>query len=325
MEEAHKVGFHASGEEEFSRVARIKGVNLIELKPGKFAKEGNPLYIYDGNTFEINHRVVEELERFAKTRDIALQIHLPYERSHNPKKESGLCASDRAHHDRLLQRFDMIGQMHERYGVGNVVTIHPPAYMFDGTEKWTKEEALDAGREFYSRVDALMKEKGYSFRIGLENMVLPKNGEGARGTSSLGYVPWHIDDIIGDTSKIGITIDSGHRRLNDEMSIAKLVSYGEVVNLHLHSNEGEDNPTDYSGDQHMIAIPGFDTEKELAQDLYRGFRFDDRFKVLPHFDNFVSRVIRRRKVPVVLEVKIREYNDEELVRYVSALRQDIGN
>jgi hypothetical protein len=293
-----RVGFHVRGMEEFERVISLEGVNLIELKPEKFKKrDGIDLYTFDGERFTINETVVPFLQRKCEEKGVIAQIHLPFEKKHDPTVEHGLCQGDIKHHDLLLARYDMFGEMLDKYGIGTVLTTHPPANGFRGKILWSVEELLEVGRELYAKLDKLILEKGYKFKVGLENMVAPKK----TGTACIGYLPEHIDKLLGNTSEIGITIDSGHRRLNDDMSIAKLISYGKIVNCHFHSNSAERSEEGYDDDEHVFATKGN----------------------FPHYPRYIKG-FKRRKYPVILEIgNMAELSDEELVRYVRKLRKRI--
>lgn len=287
----HKIGFHARSIRELERVVNIEGINLVELKPGLI------IYSFDGNKFTVKKDAAKHVKELCGDR-ISVQIHLPYEKKDYPKTDEGLCQAIRSHHSLILARYDVVGQLLEQYGFGTVLTTHPPAFRIGKKEICSEEEALAAGVELYRNIDCLIKGKGYTFKVGVENMVAPKEV----GTSSVGYKPEHIDMLIGNTSCIGITVDSGHRRLSDEMSIAKLFSYGRVVNFHFHSNSGKRSEKDYNDDEHVLA-----TKENL-----------------PHYDRYLKS-FRRFDLPVVLEIdKLEGLSDKELGAYVLNLRKEIA-
>ena len=296
----NKIGFHARSTEEFLRVIRIEGVDLVELKPQKFHEKNDAsIYYFDGEHFEVNEDLVKKIARLCDGKGITVQIHLPYEKTCDPSIEGGLCQAVRRHHGLILARYAMFGEMLRKFGIGSVLTTHPPAFQFDGVPFCSEEDALEIGAELYFKLDRLIKHQGYGFQVGIENVVAPKSS----GASSVGYTPKHIDQLIGNTSRIGITVDTGHRRLNDEMSIAKLFSYGQVVSLHFHSNPGEVSDENYDDDEHVFATP----------------------ENLPHYDRYMKG-LRRRGLPIVLEIdKLDETTDDELGAYVRNLRSELGD
>jgi len=298
MHKQNRIGFHARNWAELERVVNIEGVSLVELKPDKLRERDNiEMYFYDDKNFVINEPVVKEIKAMCNEKSLSAQIHLPFEKRHDDSEEQGLCQADRSHHDIIIARYEMFGRLLEEYGIGSTLTTHPPAFRFDGKQVWSEQEAIDAGIELYAKVDMLIKKKRYRFRFGIENMVLPKK----LGTSNIGYKPEHIDKLISSTSEIGITVDSGHRRLNDEMSVAKLFSYGNVVNVHFHSNAGIPSDVDYKDDEHILATP----------------------KNLPYYNRYIKS-FRRFRMPIVLEIdKLDQFSDKELGRYVMDLRKEI--
>ena len=299
MRKQNRIGFHARNWAELERVVNIEGVGLVELKPEKIRERDNiEMYFYDGKSFVINEPVVKEIKAMCDEKNIHVQIHLPYEKKCDDSEEQGLCQAEISHHPMILARYEMFGKLLDDYGLGYVLTTHPPAFGFDCKQFWSGQQSLEAGIELYAKVDMLIKEKGYRFRLGIENMVLPKKS----GPINLGYKPEHIDKLIGDTSEIGITVDSGHRRLNDEMSVAKLFSYGHVVNVHFHSNAGIPSVVDYRDDEHILS-----TRENL-----------------PYYSRYIQ-TFRRFRMPIVLEIaKLDKFSDEELGRYVMDLRREIN-
>jgi hypothetical protein len=298
-----KVGFHARNFSELERVVQVPGVNLVEVKPDGFNRAGEPLYSYADGGFEADFVAMNRVTTIAKGKQI--NVHLPFEEAVDSSIETGLCYALPEHHEALLSRFAMFGNMHLTFGIGEVLTMHPPVFMLDGAEICDLDAAILNCREFLVKLDAMIKDKDYKFQVGVENVVNPKTA----GSSNAGFRTKHLDTLIGRTSRIGITIDTGHRLLTDEMSIAKLVSYGNIVNCHFHANPGVPIDDSYKDDAHLFAVP---------EDVG-----DERYIALPHFWRHMSG-LRRRHTPIVLEVKLDKYSDQELATYVSNLRGWLG-
>ncbi|MEA3514429.1 MAG: hypothetical protein U9R34_03060 [Nanoarchaeota archaeon] len=299
MHKQNRIGFHARNWAELERVVNIEGVSLVELKPDKLKERDNiQMYFYDGKSFVINEPIVKEIKAMCDEKGIHAQIHLPFEKKYDDSEERGLCQAEISHHPMILARYEMFGRLLDDYGIGYVLTTHPPSFGFGKKQLWSEQQSLEAGIELYAKVDMLIKEKGYRFKLGIENMMLPKKS----GPINIGYKPEHIDMLIGNTSEIGITVDSGHRRLNDEMSVSKLFSYGHVVNVHFHSNAGIFSAIDYKDDEHILA-----TRENL-----------------PYYNRYLK-TFRRFRMPIVLEIgKLDKSSDEELGRYVMNLRKEIN-
>ncbi|MCK4670037.1 MAG: hypothetical protein KAT43_02445 [Nanoarchaeota archaeon] len=299
--EEYLIGFHARSMEELLRVVSFKKVNLVELKPDYIQRRSRvSLYEYQDGKFTINHKVAEEIREICYRHYIAqIQLHVPFETKNDPSEEKGLCYANKEHHDTLIARFEMINELYEKYSIGAVAVVHPPAFRLEGKEVWSIDEAIAAGRKFFARLDALIKERRYKFKVGIENMVNPKKS----GSSCIGYLPNQIDKLIGRTSEIGINIDSGHRLLAHEMSIARLFSYGDIVSMHFHTNSGEFDADSYDDDEHEFA-----TEKNHV-----------------HYWRYIAG-IRRRDTPVILEIsrsQMKKLSDTEIGMYLTQLRNHI--
>lgn len=295
----NKIGFHVKSMSDLERLTNIKGVDLVELKPDHLRRNNEELYYFDGHDFSLNERRLDKISKLCSKRGIEVQIHMPYEEKVDPLVEAGLCQTERTHHHKLLKRYEMYGEMLIQFGIGTVLTTHPPLIKVDGEQIWSEDEALETGKEFYAEVDRLIKKNNYNFKVGIENVVAPKD----IGTSYLGYNPKQIDWLIGNTSEIGITVDTGHRLLNDEMSINKLIGYGEVVNCHFHANSGQVSQKDFEDDEHVFATS----------------------ENLPHYGRYMKG-LRRRGWPIILEIsKLDKLSDDILSDYVTDLRKRLNS
>jgi sugar phosphate isomerase/epimerase len=180
------------------------------------------------------------------------------------------------------------------FGIGKVLTNHPPAYHFKDGTGWSLDQALEVGRQFYRRIDDWAC--GKEVKIGLEN-VLPT---GIVGTYRLGYEPWHIGFLLDGTRNLGIVLDSGHAKLAG-MDKYEHLQNGKLVNAHFHYNNGEFKGSD--SDEHMIATPE---------------RMDDYWEYIEIF--------RQNQNPIVLELKDKmELGAETISRYISRLREDLAD
>jgi hypothetical protein len=292
MVNERRIGFHVKSLNDLKKALRIQGINLVELKPDKLRKNGADLYAFDGKKFRINEKVAKKIRDFCQERDIQIQLHLPYEKKVDPNVEEGLCYGIKKHHLRLIDRFKMVNDLYTQYGIGKIVVMHPPQLVSNGELLCTYNEGLEYGREFLFELDNLRKSKGLDFKVGVENMIAPK-----QGYVSLGYNPPQLKHLLGNTETIGLTVDSGHRLLSEEMSVLEMFGIAPIVSLHFHSNPGLFLTEGYKDDAHQLA--------------------DNRN--LLHFSNYL-RSIRRFKIPVTCEVDIKNISDEKLNQYISLLR-----
>ncbi len=269
-----RIGFHIKSLPEFRRIGSVKGVNLVELKPDKMQRNGDELYSFDGERFEINKGMAEEISDFCKERDIQCQLHLPYERKNDPLDEKGLCYGIRDHHPLLLDRFRMVAELHDKYSIGEIVVMHPPQLLAKGKHLCSYNDGLEHGREFLYQLDKERKEKGWHYKVGLENMAAPK-----RDSITLGYSIKQLKHLLGNTETIGLTVDSGHRLLSDEMSVARMFGTAPIVSMHFHTNPGVFHDVGHDDDTHQFAEP----------------------QNLEHFSTYI-RSIRRYSIPVTCEI-----------------------
>ncbi len=113
--------------------------------------------------------------------------------------------------------------------------------------------------------------------------------------------------MLQDTRTIGITIDTGHRRLAQNFSIGKFLSLGFTVNnFHFHGNEGVFNPVDWSDDHHVLP-----TRENVSANKNA-------------YDNFL-RYFRRHRPPIVLEIShLEKYTDHELKIFLLSFQRELS-
>lgn len=287
-------GFHVRSLEELIKVLEA-GANVIELKPYHMALSGFPLYEYfgdpghEGSRFKINKTNAKEIRKL--TKNCQVQIHIPYEESATPDQEVGLCQTLERHQKTILQRFDLIEKLRTKYGIGKVVTMHPGLFRYIDHEHGpvkilSEEKALEANKEFFQTIDPYFGNR-WNFKLGVENVTEPKDLH-----ASLGYTTKQLRFLLDGTSNLGLTIDTGHRNLTNELSVKELMSKFPVFNMHLHMNRGKPDPTSFRDDTHDFA----------GQEN------------LPHFYNY-AKAIRRHEIPVICEVDTFSISAEDLADY----------
>ena len=290
------VGFAVKSMKELHRMKRI-GATVAEIKLDKFAKSGHPVYFYKDGYFTLNVPVIEQIAKFAKINNIRIQWHLPIEGLIDVTRESGLNMGIIAHHDIIIERFVMFEWILHMYGIGHCVTVHPPTVSVDGEMILAEEETLINTKMCLDRLDIIRIQCDHNILIGVENQTDIKQKAG-----NLGYMPFHFRRMMKDTRTIGITIDTGHRRLTQEFSIREFLQGGwQVMNFHFHGNEGIFDPKDWSDDQHLLP------HKENVKG----------------YDNYL-RYFRRHRVPIILEISwLNKYTDRELIEFLIGFREEL--
>ncbi len=288
-----RIGFHVKSMNELKRIGKIPGVNLVELKPDKMRKNGDEMYSYERGAFRIGRGIVREIGEFCKAEGLQVQIHTPFEKKIDASVEEGLCMGIKAHHPALLERVKLYADLFTQFGIGSVVVMHPPQLYSKDAQICTFQDGLEYGREFLYMVDAWKKQQRMEFKVGVENMVPPK-----KAGATLGYTIKQLKQLLGNTETIGLTVDTGHRLLAKEMSVAQMFSIAPVVSMHLHSNPGVFMESNYDDDMHQFA--------DSAN--------------LEHFLAYI-RSIRRHQIPVTCEIdKLSDVPDNMIRDYVAHLR-----
>ena len=225
-----RVGLNARSLDDFFRYAKLDGINLIEINPGAFDKNGSDMiWTYNKGIWKINRDVAKRIQDTAGEHDIQVQLHIPYEETNDPTKEKGLCQAVKGHHQALLDRYKMLNDLLSEYSIGMVITTHPPSYLLKNGPVCSLAQALESGRQFYFALDEMIKEQGFGFKVGIENVSDPKNHH-----AEAGYDIAHLRDLLGNTEEIGLTVDAGHRLLAKNMSVSRMFALAPIVNLHFH-------------------------------------------------------------------------------------------
>jgi sugar phosphate isomerase/epimerase len=288
------IGLSVKNWNEFIR-ALLLGANMVEIKVEKFAENGLPLYTYRKNgNFIQNRKNLSLINRLAKKNNIAVQLHLPIERCLDLTQEAGINIGFVGHHEIALRRFEILENIYRDFGIGSVITMHPPTISFDGNELIKVEESLENARIFFEKLDDLRLKKNHQTLIGIENQPSPK-----LMAASLGSNSEHFKIMLRNTRTIGVTIDSGHRLLADKFTVTQLLGFAfPVNNFHFHGNHGEFKADNFDDDEHKLPMP----------DNVKGYK------------NYI-RYFRRHRTPIVLELShLKQYKDEELANFIFNLK-----
>lgn len=293
-----RIGFSVKTTDELRRVVGL-GANLVEIKTEKFAENGYPLWHYRGGVFAPNEPLLNDLATEAVRKSFQVNLHMPIEREVDPDKDTGINFAFLEHHEPALKRFIMIEEeIYKRYRVvGQVVTPHPPTISYGGTEVISETKALENAAIFFERWDKLRLERGHHTLIGLENQTDRKLIAGMVGNQ-----PKHFKKMLDNTRTIGLTIDSGHRRLASEFSVSRFIGLGiPIVNFHFHGNKGEFRIESFDDDQHL---------PPTSDNVYG-------------YDNYL-RYFRRHKPTIVLELAgLKGFTDDELWKIIKDIRDQI--
>lgn len=297
------IGFSIKSPKELARIIALKIVNMVEIKIDMFAAAGFPLYFYNDGHFSLNDEMLKKLSLEMCSGLEAVQFHLPMEGSINPKIESGLNIGVLAHHEIYLRKFKMLELMHEKYKIGRVLTMHPPAFRAKKKYLLHEEEAINNAKLFFAKLDELRISEKHQTKIGLENMSDPKTPYG-----NIGYLPAHFRSMLWNTRSIGVTVDTGHRRLTESFKVSEFIRLGlEVVNCHFHGNHGKTGTDSLSDDTHEFPHGKTDSEEENVL----GYK------------NYIY-YLRRHRTPVVLEIShLEKYSDAEIIENVERIKKDL--
>lgn len=290
-----RVGFAAHSIYDFERTLRL-GASMVELKLEKLANRGEKLYFLDDGEFIPNEKNIRKVVALAKKSSAQVQLHLPVERCVDLGKETGINVAFLEHHDIAIKRFVFHEWLYRTYGIGRIVTVHPPAILYNGKRFISEEEAIANTKIFFDRLDQIRLKDGHRTLIGVENMTSVKHKSG-----NIGYKVRHFGGMLRDTVTIGLTIDTGHRLLTGYGDDDKVFHIKELfgtgirpVNFHFHGNEGKFNFIDWGDDQHEFP----------TNDNVKGYK------------NFI-RYFRRNRTPVVLEISnLHKRTDQEIIEFL---------
>lgn len=293
------LGFSVKNMEELNRVSQL-GINMVEVKVDKFAKTGWRLYSYQDHEF-LPTADAKNLMIVCQLRGIAVQFHLPVENRISVDDELGLNMAFVEHHDILLQKFKMFEQIYRDTGLGRVLTIHPPLVSLRGKRIISEDESIKNTKIFFERLDRLRMKDDHKTMIGVENQADIKFKAGNLGNRSE-----HFKGMLKETRTIGLTIDTGHRKLAENFSMRGASMLGlSVVNFHFHGNSGIFNPKNWHDDEHRLPTAENDS---LGSKAYKNF----------------LRYFRRHRTPIVLEIShLEKYTDEELASFVANLKKEL--
>jgi sugar phosphate isomerase/epimerase len=279
------------------RRAIALGANMVEIKLDKFAKRGTPLIELDrqGN-FAVIENYVREISALAIDHGIEVQFHHWIERCLDPTQVTGINLAIRQHHPAGLRLFRFLEGVYREYGIGRMQTKHLPTVSLGSTIFASEEDAIENIRIFAEELDAVRIRERHETIIGFENLADP-NEE----ATILGYKTEHFKRILRNTRSIGLTIDTGHRRLSQHHTVRELMQLGlPIVNFHFHGNDATATSADFDDDQHLL--PG-DGNVNGYQNYLRYFR--------------------RHRTPIVLEIAhLGDYSDDELRSFIEHLKRE---
>lgn len=295
------IGFSVKSMNELIRVIEL-GINMVEIKLGNFASAGTPLYYYADEKFSVNTEVLQSISSLVCSRNIAVQFHLPLENKVSLKTEKGINIGLKEHHNAAMQRFMILEMIFREYGIGSVITMHPPMVSSKQKQLISENKALNNAKKFFDSLDLLRIKENHCTLIGLENQAIPKKLAG-----NLGYETEHFKIILRDTRTIGITIDVGHRLLAPGFKVSDFMKLGfPVVNCHFHGNPGILNMDNFNDDLH-----------ELPRGRSKGK--DGNVK---GYKNYI-RYFKRHRHPITLEIsRLERYSDNEFADFVANLKKE---
>lgn len=296
------IGFSIKSFAELERIVGFDIVNMVEIKPEKFSRNGTPLYGYENGIFTPCHDVLERIRSSAIS--MKIQFHLPIESGRiSESRECGLNIGIKDHWNIYLRKFLMFEMIFKEYHMGNILTLHPPLTTLKGKRLIDDDEALKNAKGFFELLDRIRLEKNHATLIGVENQTDPKVLGG-----NIGFMPGHFRRMLKGTRTIGLTLDTGHRRLTRttpeklEFRTRDLLATGiPIVNVHFQGNHARFNAKNFDDDEHLLP---------------------DKNNITG-YDNHI-RWFRRMRPSIVLEIShLERYTDDELVAYVTNLKKEL--
>jgi len=297
------IGLSIQRPKELKRITALNLVNMVEIKVQQFSQAGFPLYLYRDGYFYPDDKALKKLSFELCDGLEAVQFHLTMGGSINPKIESGLNIGVIEHHEIYLRMFQMFEEMYGNRKIGSVLTLHPPLFKAKKRSRLSEEEAAKNAKIFFAKLDELRISANHQTKIGLENMPDPNSIYGI-----IGYLPAHFRTMLWDTRSIGVTIDTGHRRLADDFKVSEFIRLGfEVVNCHFQGNRGKSNSNSLNDDIHEFPHGRTESEEENVYGYKNCIRY-----------------FRRHRTPVVLEISnLGKYSDEKLIEKVERIKRDL--
>ncbi|NYZ75507.1 sugar phosphate isomerase/epimerase [Candidatus Micrarchaeota archaeon] len=261
-------------------VIEMLPVNLVEVKPHKFEPEKR-LYSFDGSKYFADEENISKLAEAADSAGVKIQFHLP-----DGDFGALLTAARREHWPRMMNRFELFSKIVEDNGFRREATFHPPFVRLADLVFTDVARGLAEGAEFHKQVSQAVEEGRIGLKLGMENM-----GDPNEHSEILGYEFSHFTTLLAEAPAIGITFDTGHRRLSERLSFRELLGFLESRNqsdfiaLHFHGNMGRTQFRTHEDDLHLTPDPT--NVKGYQRHLQR---------------------LKEKKTPLVLEVNLDQHS-----------------
>ncbi|MEW5955614.1 MAG: TIM barrel protein [Candidatus Micrarchaeota archaeon] len=272
------IGVKCKSFDDFSAIELLP-VNLVEVKPHKFEPEKR-LYSFDGTNYFADEQNLSKLAEAADAAGVEVQFHLP-----DGDFGALLTAARREHWPRLMNRLELFSKIVEDNGFRREATIHPPWIRLGDLVLSDTPRGLAEGAEFYKQVSQAVEDGRIGLRLGVENM-----GDPHEHSEILGYEFYHFTALLTQAPRIGITFDTGHRRLSEHLSFRQLLAFLETrnqpdfVTIHFHGNMGRTQFKTHEDDVHFV--PDETNVKGYQRHLQR---------------------LKEKKTPLVLEVNLDQF------------------
>src|SRR3989339_86977 len=281
-----RLGVHCRGFKTLGLIQQARlPINLIEVKPDYFRGD-EALFVCHDQHYSIQRANFSRLVTEARALGLAIQFHFPEVLS-GINLTPGLPAA----HQPMLSLLAAIAEAVTDFQLEPVVTLHPPTlYWRDRQMLPNSPEAIDgalaAANVFLRQFGQAAEAKSWPLLLGIENQAGP-----TPRTHALGYQLRHFEIMLaGTSSRVNLTIDSGHRLLAEDMTLSRhFLPLAQrlnkrVVDLHLHENAGRQADEDRS-DQHNLP---------LGEHIHGYLKY-------------LCRAVGER-IPIILEVDPEKYN-----------------
>lgn len=275
-------GFYAKNVADVFRLATL-GFD-VELRANDFSEYGENLLFFENGNFYPNWKILNKISDIVSFSGIQISIH-DYVEDDVVPVEGYLFVANLKYHKLLLKRSIAMEEVCRILG-GRIITKHIALYE-GGTEIFSEDEVKSNALIFYKEYDQVRRQDTDVRRplIGFEN-----NPRTARYVN-LGSCVEHFDCFFKQTKTFCTTLDVGHLQLTPGLTVDDLLRFN-IQHVHFHGNDGK-------------------------KDLHRLASLDN----LGNFYECCEFLKNNINVSVLIEVSIKHYTDDVLLKYSDKLKK----
>ncbi len=220
------------------------------------------IYKYENGVYAPNVRNLETLQKLSDEEGITILVHLP-----DIKRDNVLTPLMADATERYIDRLRFFNQLFLDYGVGELVSFHPPIVAANGEVFADSTSAvIKAGRKFFEILNKTMHDENWKIKIAVETA-------GPATTPMQFCTPLQLVAMLtGLNENIGILADAAHLQLIP-LQLSTLLMLTEknkipIMALHFSGNNGINQKEQYWGDEHEFPsaknVLGFEQYLDVA-------------------------------------------------------------